>query len=212
MSFQPFFNKFLNIIEVPGPSGSPPLFILDIPSVEGVFERGALSTVSFFISMFFSLVIIVWIVYTLFAVFKIISSQGNPEEVEKSFASIRNIWIGISMGLVFFAVIALLGAIFGFGSVYDWSTRLAQCGGYQGNFYFRQVPDELEVLKKEGITYGSGKVYCCRETINRPFPAGIYDKYDLKDEDFNWLVSPDGASPPGPQFVDCKVEFERILE
>lgn len=170
-------NTFKNQVVI----GDTTLFL---PNFGGVIQGGLLATVGFFMSIFFSAMVVIWVALSIYAGIRIISSAGNPEGIEKGTTTIKNIWIGIAMGLGFFALLSLAGAFVGFGNVYEWSTKLAQCGGADSRFYFQMEQQELEDLRQSG----SSQVYiaCC--------PYGPGGSYDWKFGDTIDIPSIDAAA------------------
>jgi len=133
---------------------------LFLPNFGGVFSNGILATISFFLSLVFGFMVVIWVGLSIYAGIKIISSAGNPEGIESGMKTIKNIWTGIALGLLFFVALSLIGVFVGFGSVLDWSTNLAQCGGASGEFLFqKKQSQEIDELIAGGAT--NVFVGCC---------------------------------------------------
>jgi hypothetical protein len=137
-----------------------PVINLNLPNGGGIFANGLLSLVGTVLSVVFSLLLLVWVSYSLYAGYMIIRSQGAAEGIEKGAGIIKNIWISISVLVIFFVILAFSGSFFGFGNVYDWSQNLAQCGP-NGPFYFQQVEQQREYYTAHGATTKDATVYCC---------------------------------------------------
>lgn len=147
-------TKFTNQLVIPSTD-----FKYNAPRT-GVLQGGVLSAASFFVSIAFSIMIAVWVGLTMLAAFRIISGQGSQESREKGIKIIRNIWVGITSLVVFFAVISMVGVLIGFGSIYDWSTNLQQCPG-SGSFYFSALENGKAKLEEEGIPPKAAAIFCC---------------------------------------------------
>ncbi|MEI7578956.1 MAG: hypothetical protein WCJ58_02825 [bacterium] len=142
----------------------------------GFFTGGVLSTIGNFIWILFIILMLIWVALTMWAAYKIMSSQGNPQETEKGVKTIRNIWFGISAFMVFIVMLSTLGAFLGFGSVMDWSQNFKQCGSNQ-EFYF-WAAEGLISLEEAGVP--SGSVFCCRELTSSGYDGwAVVDSSDL---------------------------------
>ncbi len=155
---------------------------LYLPNVGGVFGNGILSAISFFLTIILALMVVAWIGLSIFAGLKIISSAGEPDKIESGTKTIKNIWLGIAIGIGFFAVLSVVGTIAGIGNVFEWYTNLAQCGGGDSKFLF-QERESQEVQDK--FDSGSSRVFvgCC------DFSASGSKKWEVADLS--------GTVPPG---------------
>lgn len=114
--------------------------VLDLPSFGGWFTKGIFSAIGQGLYIAIALLVVVWIGFSLFGAYSIISSFGDPQKIEKGWKTIKSVWIGISYFLVFFVVITLLAVFLGVGAPWDWAQNLQQCndsGPAAGRFYFQ---------------------------------------------------------------------------
>ncbi|KXK26787.1 MAG: hypothetical protein TR69_WS6001000808 [candidate division WS6 bacterium OLB20] len=134
---------------------------LFLPNVGGLLNGGVLSVIALFISLLFSVMLVVWVVFSIYAGIKIITSAGNPDGIQGGMTVIKNIWIGIAMFLGFLIVLSLIGVFTGVGDIYSWSSNLAQCGGADSEFKFRYIELEMqpEIADDERREYA---IACCR--------------------------------------------------
>ncbi len=88
---------------------------------------GIYSLLGYFASLIFSILLVVWIVVIIKGVLQINSSQGDEGGIKSGFQNIKNVFIGLTSGLVFFVVLSLVGVFFGFGNVYQWADKLSMC-------------------------------------------------------------------------------------
>lgn len=148
---------------------------LDLPSFGGFFNRGIFSAVGQGLAIALALLVIVWIGFSIYGTFNIISSLGDTQKIEKGLKTIKSVWIGITYFLAFFAVVSLLTVFIGVGAPWDWAENLQQCangGPAAGRFYFqgkvqtgpnggsRRV-SYLEQLKAYKKSTGTVGVFCC---------------------------------------------------
>ncbi len=136
---------------------------LDWPFSGGLFAGGFYSGLGVVISIFFSALLVAWLVIAMSAGYRIIMGTGEAKAYEEGFAKIKSIWIGISYFVIFFMLINLAGVFFGFGSVYSWAINLSQCGPQSpapGRFYFQDdVQDQISTYKKNN--FKTAQVFCC---------------------------------------------------
>jgi len=144
--------------------------------------------------------LVVWVVVSLLAGIKIIQSQGNPDKIQEGMTRIKYVWLSVSAIFIFFVIVSLVGAIFGYGTPVEWGNTLAQCGGYNGPFYFAQKDQQVDYYKsKMGIDANSSKVYCCVydstqnvvNTTDSPLhPENLYTM-GIKESGSNWVLMGD---------------------
>jgi hypothetical protein len=159
--------------------GGVPLFL---PNAAGIFGNGVLSAISFLLTLVLAFMVVAWIGLSIFAGLKIISSAGEPEKIESGTKTIKNIWLGIAIGIGFFAVMSVVGTFAGIGNVFEWYVNLAQCGGADSKFLF-QERESQDVQDK--FDSGSTRVFvgCC------DFAATGSKKWEVADLS--------GTVPPG---------------
>jgi hypothetical protein len=119
---------------------------IDLPSIGGWFTKGIFSAIGQGMYIFIVLMVVVWVVFSMYGAFSIISSLGDPQKIEKGWKTIKSVWIGISYFLMFFVVITLVATFVGMGAPWNWAENLQQCqdgGPAAGRFYFQGkfVPD-----------------------------------------------------------------------
>jgi len=125
------FNQF----SIPGSD-----IVLDLPNYGGIFENGVFSAIGLGMFVFISILVVVWVGFTLYGAFSIISSLGDPQKIEKGWKTIKSVWIGISYFLLFFTVVSLVAVFIGVGAPWHWVDNLQQCangGPAAGRFYFQ---------------------------------------------------------------------------
>jgi hypothetical protein len=164
---------------------------IDYPSVTGVFKNGLWSAIGFGLSFFFTIMIMIWIGYSIYAAFKI-SHSGMEKDFETGITMIKNVWISISIGILFFVFLNVLGSFLGVGSIPQWYVNLAQCNGTAGGFYFK----DMAMQSLAGIP--EGKVYCCKVTAIAAAPVE-YLQTDFKDNTWHFVI--EGNSKTG--FSEC---------
>lgn len=158
-------------------------FIITPPSdTKGIFAGGLLSGVGALLSYAFTALIVLWVILSIYAAYTIITSAGDPQKVEKGFTIVKNVWIGGTSLLLFFVALMLISIFAGFGSVYNWSLYLRQCGGSSGGYYFKEVLEDVE-FDESIIEDAQVKAYCC---------------------DDGWKIVTGGGSVP----ADCELEGE----
>lgn len=129
------FNQF----SIPGSD-----IVLDLPSYGGFFGNGIFSAIGQGLVIFIVVLVIVWVGFSLYGGYSIISSLGDTQKIEKGWKTIKSVWIGITYFLLFFAVISLVGVFVGIGAPWNWVDNLQQCangGPASGRFYFQGKVD-----------------------------------------------------------------------
>jgi len=197
---------------------------LDIPDPGGWFSLGLIYGFGLVIQIVLGLFILIWIMYAAFAGLQIIRSQGSADKIEEATKKIRYIWMSGAILFVFFAIISIVGAIFGFGLPTEWGNTLSQCGGYSGPFYFAQVDQQTKYYSYYLSTEipRSQKAYCCeydytKNVYRDPVSAfnkdnGNMIKFGIKDSDKSaWVLMPNSNPPPqgpgGAGFFNC-IQFK----
>ena len=113
---------------------------LDLPTFGGWFTKGIFSAIGQGMYIFIVFMVVVWVAFSLYGAFSIISSFGDPQKIEKGWKTIKSVWIGISYFLLFFVVITLVAVFIGMGAPWKWAENLQQCsvnGPAGGRFYFQ---------------------------------------------------------------------------
>jgi hypothetical protein len=107
------------------------------------------------LGFFMVVMMVIWVVYSIYAGFKINMSQGKEEDVKTGFTLIKNVWISITWGVAFFILLSIIGTFMGVGNVTQWSYNLAQCNGAAGGFYFR------DRAAAESLGLPADQFWCC---------------------------------------------------
>lgn len=136
---------------------------LDWPFSGGLFAGGFYSGFGVILSIFFSFLLVAWVVIAIMAGYRIIMGMGEAKAYEEGYAKIKSIWIGISYFVIFFMIINLAGVFFGFGSVYSWAVNLSQCGPESpapSRFYFQ---DDVQTRMSDlaDANFKQADIYCC---------------------------------------------------
>lgn len=124
-------------------------------------NTGLLSILGVVSSLIFSFLLVAWIFIAIFAGIKIISSQGNPEGIQGGTKRIQNMLMGITIGILFFIAVSVLGWFAGVGNIYEWSESFKECecaGGadtcyhyrFQAESAYEVAGDELECVEGAG--------------------------------------------------------------
>lgn len=146
-------------ITIPGLEG----FLLRLPDPAGLFSGGLLSGLGTVAQFAFAAILLVWIVLSILAGIKIVRSQGNPDEMKEGMTKLKNVWIAVSIFFGFFMIMSIIGAVVGFGTPLEWGNSLAQCGGFDGPFYFSQIDQQTAYYhtKFDVNISDDEKGYCC---------------------------------------------------
>ncbi len=168
------------------------------PSAQGIFNSGLFATVGSFLSYFFVLLIVIWVGYSIYAAYKIVLSQGEEKDIETGMTLIKNVWMSISYGMIFFIALSIIGAIVGIGDVTQWNTQLAQCKGSAGGFYFRDLAAQqfAEIPTKQ--------MYCCTIAEDLNDAPDPYNELDFIKGTSHFIGSDSGGLPPSSYFSDCE--------
>ncbi len=149
---------------------------LGLPNFTTIFDNGIAAGVGWLLSFAFMGLLAIWIVFTIIAAYKITTS-GMEKAMEEGFTLIKNTWISATVGLVFFAVLSVIGSFLGVGNFTEWNYTLAQCHDNTGGFYFMDIAAQEQM----GIT--GENVQCCliknvsqmpNEYLNANFKSGTY--------------------------------------
>lgn len=154
---QTTFFKITNQLVIPSSD-----FEIAVPGSGGLFSGGLLSGLSILVSIFFAILIVIWIALSIYAGINIVRGYADQQLKEKGIQTIRNIWLGITSLVVFIAIISIAGSFIGFGNVFQWSDNLAQCNSAPG-LYFSELEQGLREAEVEG-TATQVNVYCCPES------------------------------------------------
>lgn len=170
--------------------------VLRTPSAGGVFANGALGAVGYVLGYFFTALILIWIVYSLYAAYKILLSQGAEQDLQKGYTLIKNVWISITWGMIFFVAISIIGSFTGIGDITQWYYQLAQCGGGTGSFYFQ------DIAAHQIGDVPTTDIYCCKVTANLKTAAEPYNNLSFKQDTYHYIGT-DGAEPSAAYFSEC---------
>lgn len=88
---------------------------------------GILSLLSLIAEFAFSFLVVAWVFVAIFAGLKIIRSQGASDQIEGGTKRLKNMLAGITVGLLFFVAISVLGSYAGIGNIFEWSDSLKEC-------------------------------------------------------------------------------------
>ncbi len=93
----------------------------------GFGNNGILSIIAFVAQFAFAFLIVIWIFISIFAGIKFIRSQGDPEGIEGGKKRIQNLWMAVSIGILFFVVASFMGYFAGIGNIFQWADNLKEC-------------------------------------------------------------------------------------
>lgn len=117
--------------------------VLDLPGYFGVFNRGIFSGVGFFLWLFLIFLFLLWVGLIIYAAFRMIVSQYEPQAFQTGAAFIKNALIGVTYAVVFFSLVSIGMIFFGLGAPWNWAENLAQCPADSPaprRFYFQGLP------------------------------------------------------------------------
>lgn len=163
---------------------------LYFPTINGIFNNGPLAAIGAILNYFFVIMMMIWIGYSIYAAYKIVLSQGAEKDIETGITLIKNVWISITWGVVFFIAISIVGAFSGIGDITQWYIQLSQCNGQ--SFYFKDMAEQ----KVEG--YEFTHVYCCKVSGS----SGISSKLGYEEGESHFIGS---TSESNTGFSDCKL-------
>lgn len=165
--------------------------VFNLPDFTTIFDQGIGSAIGWVLSFAFTGLLVIWVVFSIIAAYKITRS-GMEKELEEGMTLIKNVWMSASGGLLFFAVVSIVGAFIGVGSLMEWPYTLAQCHDVDGGFYFMDIAS----LEMNGIEVSDRSVVqCCRiDDVTRMSPSGYYDA-GYEDGTYHFVVgNPGGVS------------------
>jgi len=90
-------------------------------------EIGLLAALGLIAQLLFSFLIVIWIFIAIFAGLKIIRSQGDPEGIKGGMTRLKNLWMGATIGILFFIAVSFIGTFAGVGNIFAWSDNLQDC-------------------------------------------------------------------------------------
>jgi hypothetical protein len=168
---------------------------ISLPEIMLFKGQGVLAAMGYILNIVLAILFVVWIGYSIYAGYKIATSS-MAKGLEEGMAIIKNIWIGISMGIAFFAVISVIGGIVGIGDVTRWHTNLSQCHDVTGGFYFKDVQEQITL----GFSESNYTAYCCKVT-NIDNAGDAYNNVSFKDGTYHYILTDGGE--PGSGFEQC---------
>lgn len=173
---------------------------IDLPELLFFKGQGLLAILGNILTIIMAILFVIWVGYSIYASYKIVTSE-MAKGMEEGINIIKNVWIGISMGLAFFAVISLIGGIVGIGDITRWHTNLSQCNDLSGGFYFKDVQEQITL----GFPEKTYDVYCCKIT-NITSAGSLFENSSFKDNTYHYILANKGSSP-GNGFSNC-TKFE----
>lgn len=169
---------------------------INLPEV-GLFKgQGFFSAIGYVLTILLGVLLVIWVGYSIYAGYKIVSSS-MAKGLEEGVNIIKNIWIGITMGLAFFAVISVIGGMLGIGDITRWHTNLSQCHDATGGFYFKDVQEQAVL----GFPEDTSMAYCCK--VTNIAGAGLdYEHVSFKDGTYHYVLTTSGSAPSAG-FEEC---------
>ena len=169
---------------------------INLPEV-GLFKgQGFFSAIGYVLTILLGVLLVIWVGYSIYAGYKIVTSS-MAKGLEEGVNIIKNIWIGISMGLAFFAVISLIGGMLGIGDITRWHTNLSQCHDATGGFYFKDVQEQVVL----GFPEDTSVAYCCLVTSEKGVNPD-YEHVSFKEGTYHYVLSKTDSAP-SPGFNEC---------
>lgn len=107
--------------------GGDTLFLNIFDPAGGWGNVGILALLGLAGQLMFAFLVVAWVMIAILAGLKMVKSQGNPEEIEGGAKWIQNMLMGITIGLIFFIAVSILGWFVGVGTVFQWSDNLQDC-------------------------------------------------------------------------------------
>jgi len=173
---------------------------IDLPTVMLFKGQGFFSAMGYILTMVLAVIFVIWVGYSIYAGYKIVTSS-MAKGLEEGVGMIKNVWIGISMGLAFFAVISVVGGIMGIGDITRWHINLSQCHDATGGFYFKDVQEQVVLgFPETGYT-----VFCCK--VSDIKAAGtFFEESSFKDDTYHYIMMTTVDPPvlPGAGFIECE--------
>ena len=167
------------------------------PNGGGLFGNGVLAGIGALMSYFLMILVLIWIVYSIYAAFKIITSQGAEKDIETGMTLVKNVWVSITWGLAFFAVLSIIGAFIGIGDVTQWYYSLAQCNGSGGGFYF------LDRAAADTAGVPTDEFQCCTVIDTKLGPTKQYRELTFPPGSSHYIGVGKGLPPDTNEFKDC---------
>jgi hypothetical protein len=175
---------------------------IDLPTVMLFKGQGLFSALGYILTMVLAVIFVIWVGYSIYAGYKIVTSS-MAKGLEEGINMIKNVWIGISMGLAFFAVISVVGGIMGIGDITRWHINLSQCNNGTGGFYFKDVQEQIVLgFPETGYT-----VFCCK-VVNIATAGTIYKDSSFKDDTYHYIMMPTADPSYKPSltaFSECEL-------
>ena len=171
---------------------------INLPEVGLLKGQGFFSAMGYVLSIAMGVLLVIWIGYSLYAGYKITTSSMS-KGLEEGVNIIKNIWIGMSMGLAFFAIISLVGGMLGIGDITRWHTNLSQCHDATGGFYFKDVQEQVVL----GFPEDTSVAYCCLVTdIATSDP--LYKNVSFKDGTYHYILTSGSSPTTGVDATTCE--------
>ncbi len=100
-----------------------PTFIsLDIARNFSIF-----SWIGLAVSIFFFVILMIWVVIIIRAAVDIVRSQGNEDMIKGSYKRFGSVFWSITFLIGFVAVLSIVASFFGLGAFWDWPKVFSQC-------------------------------------------------------------------------------------
>jgi hypothetical protein len=172
---------------------------VSLPDFTTIFDRGIGAALGWLLSFAFMGLLAIWVTFSIVAAYKITRS-GMEKELEEGMTLIKNVWISATAGLLFFAVISVVGSFIGVGNFTQWNYTLAQCHDASGGFYFMDVAaQEVNGLYRIDPTTGAeNPVQCCKVVS----VDGVYEDAGFKPDTYHYIIDPQAGA-----FTECE-DFE----
>jgi hypothetical protein len=159
-----------------------------LPDFTTIFDKGIASGIGWVLSFAFMGLLAIWITFSIIAAYKI-SRSGMEKELETGMTLIKNVWVSATVGLIFFAVISVIGSFMGVGNITEWNYTLMQCHDTSGGFYFMDIAaQELQGLESEGAV-----IKCCliedADAVNDVYKDAGFSI----DGTYHFLINPSGG-------------------
>jgi len=176
---------------------------ISLPTISGIASQGIFATIAYVLELIFGLMVLIWVGYSIYAGYKIITNS-EAKGIEEGIKIIKNIWIGISIGLLFFVVLSITGSVMGVGDITRWHIGLAQCNDASGGFYFKDVQEQIVA----GLPETNNDVYCCKVKKDlkgiEGDPGTFYNHSSFKKDTWHYIVVNKGETTTSLLFSDCK--------
>lgn len=157
----------------------------NLPNFTTIFDKGVASGISWILSFAFTGLIVIWVISSIIAAYKITTS-GLEKEYETGLKTIKNIWVSATVGLLFFGFISLIGAFIGIGGVTEWNYTLSQCKNSSGGFYF------MDISTQEFYGIEGSNIKCCKITSLKNMPTELKES-NFKENTYHYIINPDST-------------------